>query len=73
MQFARFFVIMSCSEDDVHKSIKYGVWASTDTGNRRLDQALAAGNATTDAVYNRIATPALGRDSILAGLGGSCK
>ena len=27
------FVIKSYSEDDVHKSIKYGVWASTDTGN----------------------------------------
>ena len=32
-------VIKSYSEDDVHKSIKYGVWASTDTGNRRLDSA----------------------------------
>ena len=29
----------SYSEDDVHKAIKYGVWASTDTGNRRLDTA----------------------------------
>ena len=36
---ARFFVIKSYSEDDVHKAIKYGVWASTDTGNRRLDTA----------------------------------
>lgn len=36
-RYARFFVIKSYSEDDVHKSIKYGVWASTDTGNRRLD------------------------------------
>uniref|UniRef100_A0A7S0JCS6 YTH domain-containing protein n=1 Tax=Calcidiscus leptoporus TaxID=127549 RepID=A0A7S0JCS6_9EUKA len=38
-KFARFFIIKSYSEDDVHKSIKYGVWASTDTGNRRLDAA----------------------------------
>jgi hypothetical protein len=37
--FARFFVIKSYSEDDVHKSIKYGIWASTDTGNKRLDTA----------------------------------
>ena len=57
---ARFYIIKSFSEDDVHKSIKYGVWlstltltltltptlalrygvwASTDSGNRRLDQA----------------------------------
>ena len=34
-----FFVIKSYSEDDVHKSIKYGTWASTDLGNRRLDGA----------------------------------
>jgi hypothetical protein len=38
-RYARFYVIKSYSEDDVHKSIKYGVWASTDTGNRRLDAA----------------------------------
>ena len=38
-KYARFYVIKSYSEDDVHKSIKYGVWASTDTGNRRLDAA----------------------------------
>lgn len=37
--FSRHFVIKSYSEDDVHKSIKYGVWASTDMGNRRLDTA----------------------------------
>ena len=36
---ARFFIIKSYSEDDVHRSIKYGVWASTDAGNRRLDAA----------------------------------
>jgi hypothetical protein len=36
---ARFFVIKSYSADDIHKSIKYGVWASTDSGNKRLDNA----------------------------------
>jgi len=35
--FARFFVIKSYSEDDVHKSIKFNVWASTDAGNKKLD------------------------------------
>lgn len=35
----RCFVIKSFSEDDVHKSIKHNVWASTDYGNKRLDQA----------------------------------
>ena len=36
---ARFFVIKSYSEDDVHKSIKYGCWTSTAQGNARLDAA----------------------------------
>eukprot|EP00850_Spirogloea_muscicola_P015271 SM000115S23950 [mRNA] locus=s115:291818:293258:- [translate_table: standard] len=34
-------------EDDVHKSIKYGVWASTPNGNRRLDDAYREAQATT--------------------------
>ncbi|KAL5732058.1 YTH domain-containing protein [Ranunculus cassubicifolius] len=34
-----FFVIKSYSEDDIHKSIKYNVWASTPNGNKRLDSA----------------------------------
>lgn len=36
---AKFFVIKSFSEDNVHKSIKYGVWASTPHGNKKLDAA----------------------------------
>ncbi|KAF8412606.1 hypothetical protein HHK36_000575 [Tetracentron sinense] len=36
---ALFFVIKSYSEDDIHKSIKYNVWASTPNGNKRLDCA----------------------------------
>lgn len=31
--------MLKCLEDDVYKSIRYGVWASTDTGNKRLDKA----------------------------------
>ncbi|XP_020686608.1 YTH domain-containing protein ECT4 isoform X1 [Dendrobium catenatum] len=36
---AKFFVIKSYSEDDIHKSIKYNVWASTPNGNKKLDAA----------------------------------
>jgi len=36
---ARFFVIKSYSEDDVHKAVKYQIWTSTDSGNKRLDRA----------------------------------
>ncbi|CAK7345839.1 unnamed protein product [Dovyalis caffra] len=33
---AKFFIIKSFSEDNVHKSIKYSVWASTPHGNKNL-------------------------------------
>eukprot|EP01018_Ginkgo_biloba_P003228 Gb_06865 [translate_table: standard] len=36
---AKFFIIKSYSEDDIHKSIKYNVWASTPNGNKKLDAA----------------------------------
>ncbi|XP_057982878.1 YTH domain-containing protein ECT4-like isoform X2 [Malania oleifera] len=36
---AKFFIIKSYSEDDVHKSIKYSTWASTPNGNKKLDAA----------------------------------
>ena len=36
---AKFFVIKSYSEDDVHKSMTYDVWSSTPNGNRKLDAA----------------------------------
>lgn len=36
---ALFFVIKSYTEDDVHKSIKYGVWSSTPNGNKKVDDA----------------------------------
>lgn len=36
---ARFFIVKSYSEDNVHKSIKYSVWTSTPSGNQKLDAA----------------------------------
>jgi len=36
---ARFFVLKSYSEDDIHRSIKYEIWCSTEHGNKRLDSA----------------------------------
>ena len=36
---ARYFVIKSYAEDDIHRSIKYNIWTSTEHGNRRLDNA----------------------------------
>lgn len=42
--FARYFVIKSYTEDDVHKSLKYEIWSSTDPGNKRLDKAFKETN-----------------------------
>ncbi|KAD6795481.1 hypothetical protein E3N88_06377 [Mikania micrantha] len=36
---AKFYVVKSYSEDDVHKSIKYDVWSSTPNGNKKFDAA----------------------------------
>ncbi|GAB2229697.1 hypothetical protein Droror1_Dr00013949 [Drosera rotundifolia] len=36
---AKFYVIKSYSEDDIHKCIKYHVWSSTPIGNKKLDAA----------------------------------
>ncbi|XP_035466081.1 YTH domain-containing family protein 2 isoform X1 [Scophthalmus maximus] len=35
----RVFIIKSYSEDDIHRSIKYNIWCSTEHGNKRLDTA----------------------------------
>lgn len=45
---AKFFVIKSFSEDNVHKSIKYSVWASTPHGNKKLDAAYHEAKETDD-------------------------
>ncbi|KAK9186426.1 hypothetical protein WN943_026792 [Citrus x changshan-huyou] len=46
---AKFFIIKSYSEDNVHKSIKYGVWASTPNGNKKLDAACCEAKEKQDA------------------------
>ncbi|EPT04119.1 hypothetical protein FOMPIDRAFT_1115044 [Fomitopsis schrenkii] len=48
--FARYFVIKSYTEDDVHKSLKYEIWSSTDPGNKRLDKAFKE-NAGRGPIY----------------------
>lgn len=44
---AKFYVIKSYSEDDIHKCIKYNVWSSTPNGNRKLDAAFHDTQAKT--------------------------
>ncbi|XP_013990219.1 YTH domain-containing family protein 1 isoform X4 [Salmo salar] len=40
----RVFIIKSYSEDDIHRSIKYSIWCSTEHGNKRLDGAFRSLN-----------------------------
>lgn len=47
----RFFVIKSYSEDDIHRSIKYEIWCSTEHGNKRLDQAFREVNRDGAPLY----------------------
>ncbi|KAF8329972.1 YT521-B-like domain-containing protein [Cantharellus anzutake] len=49
-QDARYFVIKSYTEEDVHKSLKYEIWSSTDPGNKRLDKAFRE-NAGRGPIY----------------------
>ncbi|KAL8540744.1 hypothetical protein ACS0TY_002102 [Phlomoides rotata] len=42
---AKFYVIKSFCEDDVHKCIKYNVWSSTPSGNKKLDDAFREAEA----------------------------
>ncbi|KAL0412768.1 UNVERIFIED_CONTAM: YTH domain-containing protein ECT2 [Sesamum radiatum] len=44
---AKFYVIKSYSEDDIHKCIKYDVWSSTLHGNKKLDAGFREAEAKT--------------------------
>ena len=48
---SKFFVIKSFSEEDVHKSIKYGVWSSSKNGNIILTNAFHASHEKGGEVY----------------------
>lgn len=48
---ARFFVIKSYTDEDVHKAIKYSVWSSTADGNKKLDAAFEDAQKNNSAVY----------------------
>ncbi|KAL0412764.1 UNVERIFIED_CONTAM: YTH domain-containing protein ECT3 [Sesamum radiatum] len=45
---AKFYVIKSYSEVDVHKCIKYDVWSSTLRGNKKLDAGFCEAQAKTN-------------------------
>ena len=48
---SKFFIIKSFSEEDVHKSIKYGVWSSSKNGNLTLSKAFELTKEKNGNVY----------------------
>ena len=48
---SKFYVIKSFSEEDVHKSIKYGVWSSSKNGNLTLSNAFQTSHDKGGEVY----------------------
>ena len=46
-----FYVIKSFSEEDVHKSIKYGVWSSSKNGNQTLTNSFNLAKEKNGSVY----------------------
>lgn len=50
---AKFYVIKSYSEDDIHKCIKYDVWSSTPNGNKKLDATFNEAEAKADETGTR--------------------
>ncbi|KAI3701978.1 hypothetical protein L6452_27517 [Arctium lappa] len=46
-ELAKFYIIKSYSEDDVHKCVKYDVWSSTPNGNKKLDAAFGEAEEKT--------------------------
>ncbi|KAM2018727.1 hypothetical protein ACFX1T_021626 [Malus domestica] len=73
---AKFFVIKSYSEDDVHKSVKYNVWSSTPHGNKKLNSAyedaqrIAAGKHRACPIFLFFSVNASGQFCGIAEMGG---
>lgn len=44
LKFAQFFIIRSKKFDDVHKSLKYGVWTSSYFNNNKFNKAFVKNN-----------------------------
>jgi hypothetical protein len=59
---ARFFIIKSYSEDDIHRSIKYSIWCSTEHGNKRLDTAFKQHEKTGGQIFLLFSVNGSGRE-----------
>jgi hypothetical protein len=47
----KFFIIKSFDEEDIHKSIKYGIWSSSKNGNKVLSEAFNITKERSSFVY----------------------
>lgn len=48
---ASFFIIRSTNDDDIHKAIKYQLWASSVKNNQVLNQAYQTAQAAGEKVF----------------------
>ena len=60
-EMCKFFVIKSLTEEDIHKSIKYGVWCSSKDGNRILNNAFNITKEKNGKVYLFFSSNGTGR------------
>ena len=68
----KFFVIKSFSEEDIHKSIKYGVWSSSKNGNIILSKAFNNTKEKGSFVYLLFSCNGSGRYVGVAKMKSSC-
>ena len=69
---SKFFVIKSFSEEDVHKSIKYGVWSSSKNGNLTLSNAFQITKEKNGSVYLFFSCNGSGRYAGIARMKTAC-
>ena len=69
---SKFFIIKSFSEEDVHKSIKYGVWSSSKNGNLTLSNAFQLTKEKNGNVYLIFSCNGSGRYVGIARMKTSC-
>jgi len=66
-----FFVIKSFTEEDIHKSVKYGCWSSTREGNKKLSNAYEEAKKKKSDVFLYFSMNGSGRFVGIAKINGS--
>lgn len=68
----KFFIIKSFEEEDIHKSIKYGIWSSSKNGNKVLSEAFNITKERSSFVYLFFSCNQSGRYSGVAKMKSEC-